>query len=296
MAIPIIDEILQFISNMFQVMPKSVKYILYLVFLFGLLSLIPFMLHMMGIHCDSQKNIRQTSPVDVYGNYEISKLSKKDLYNVSNFKPVVDAQFLVFGSTELCSHLIKFDHSGFWGDFYSLCDKNDTLANNTGCSYALRIGNKKGLFSSEPACYTCQDQRNVAFISTNSLLNDDYCFSNAYPNNESGCPDLELCDIPYGYYFNNQTGNFICNDNNICGANKTVSIYDIDIELNKMGATRLYGNNQNEDDYNNVVKFKCYGKSLAPQLTIIGVPIFDYKLWLLITILGAMFFFYVKYR
>lgn len=296
MAIPILSEILSFFQNLIQVMPKSVKYIIYLVFLFMFLSLIPFMLHMFGVHCDSQKNIRQTDAFSFYDNFQVSILSKDDLYNISNYKPVISANLFFIGNTESCSNLIKLDHSSFWGDFYEICDRNDTIINNSACSYVLRIGNKKGIFGSEPDCFQCSDYKTVTFLSTSTMLNDKYCFSNAYPINKTGCPKIELCDVPTGYYFNNQTGNFVCLDNSICGGNNTKMVYEIDVKLKELGAKRMYGNSDNQNDYKSVIRFKCYGNSLSPQLTVIGVPIFDYQIWLLLTILGAMFYFYVKYK
>jgi hypothetical protein len=297
MAIPIVSEIIAFIGHILSVMPKSVKYIIYLAILFAVLSVIPLFLHMTGIHCDSGKNIRTTSLFSIYDNYQISRLSKEDIYNITNYKARVNPNLLGIGDKITCAVLLRYDHTSFFTDYYAVCDRNDTISNNTDCVHALRIVNYKGLFNSDPKCYTCDDKRPVEFIAPNEGLHDQYCFSEAYPNNASECPDLDNCDIPYGYYFNNVTGYFVCSDLSVCGANGTNKlVFDVDVKLDTLGAKRMYGSSIGEDDYNNVIQFKCYGNSLDPQLTFMGVPIFDYRLWLLMTILGAMFFYYMYYR
>jgi hypothetical protein len=266
-----------------------------MIFLVATVAFIPFVIHMMGIHCDSEKQVMKTSIFSFGDNYEVSTLTDADLYNTSNFKPVVSVDsFLGSLNTESCSKLVKFDHDSIFGSWYDYCGKNDTSINNSECHYALRISHFAGFFSSKPACVQCADIRDVTFIDTTTFNNGKYCFSDAISNNNSNCPKLDLCDIPYGYKFSNTTGNFVCVDNEICGGGSSTLIYDVDIKLKSMGATRYYATVESDSSYKSAMKFKCDG-NLNPQPTLFQIPFLDYKLWVLLMVIGAMFFFYVKY-
>lgn len=299
MAIPVISEVIGFIQGFFQILPKSLKYLLFLVFIIAALAVLPFIFHMMGVHCDSNKVVQKTSFFDFGGNFDLALMSDEDYYNSSNYIPAT--QFtIISGDLRLsCAPLIRFDHSSIFGDFYVTCDNNDTLYNNTDCFYALRIHRWKELFfPSTPKCFVCDNIVDVTFYSLSPFdedaVNGKYCFSDAYPNNASGCGDVENCEMPLGYKFNQATGKFICYDNSICGTNATEITYSIDVKLKSMGAEALYSESDDEG-YSNALRFQC-DNNLNPQLALYRIPLFDYKIWLGLMVLGALFFFLNKIK
>ena len=288
MAIPIISDIIQFFQSIMQILPKSVKYLLALAMVLGFLFVIPFFTHLLGYHCDSQRNVMKTSIFDIGTNYDLSQLGADDLYNTSNYRPIVT--FTI--NKETCTKLIRFNHSSFAGDFYQYCLSDDV--NDTNCHWALQINNFKGWFSTEPKCIQCTDQRNIVLQSTSRENDGQYCFSDAYPLNKTDCPKIDLCDIPYGFKFSNDTGNFYCNDYSICGANKTKEIYDVDMLLRSAGAKKVYAPSDSLK-YDKAIRIKC-DKDLQPQIAVWGIEIFNPIVWVMLYAVAAMFFFLNKIK
>jgi riboflavin transporter FmnP len=285
----VLDSILQFFQSIFNTLPKSVKYLIALAIVLGFLFLIPLFTHLLGYHCDSEKNVRRVSIFNIDKNFQLSQLSREDVYNTSDFKPIVTANFILTNRYS-CSKLIRFDHSSFAGDFYRSC----TDSNTTDCVWALSINNFKGWFSDKPKCLDCTDQRDISFITTTREFDGQYCFSDAYPNNQSDCPNLELCDIPYGYMFSNDTGKFYCIADNVCGMNRTQVIYDVDILLNSVNAKKVYATTQGLS-YDKAMQIKC-DSDLQPQISIYGIPVFNPVIWVLLYAVAAMFFFLNKIK
>lgn len=280
-------------------MPKSVKYLFFLFFLIITVALVPFVVHMMGIHCNSGKQVQTTSILDFSDNYEISQMSRDDIYNATNYNAKQGFTFMGGDLKLKCAPLVKLDHtSTLFGDFYALCDRNDTISENSNCDYALRVVRFNGIFSKKPKCYVCDDLRDVTFYSLspfdNDAINGKYCFSEAFPNNSTDCGKTDDCEMPYGYMFDNTTGNFKCFDDTLCGGNASKTIYSVDIKLKSMGAKDYYPPAQNENDYQNAISIIC-DNNLKPQISLYRIPVLDYKFWILLMVIGAMFFFYVKY-
>jgi hypothetical protein len=259
--------------------------------LIGVLAFVPFFMHMMGYHCDSNKNVMKTSILSFADNFEISLISANDLYNISEYTAKRSTDY------SDCAVLLKFSyHSTFFGnDYYDVCDENDIITDNPNCTFALKILNKGTLLNANrPRCMICADKRGVNFVGGINTNNGDYCFSEAYSNNKTFCPDLDFCDVPTGYKFSNTTGKFLCIDDSLCGGDLSDIIYDVDVKLKNIGAKRLYGNTLSDKDYKAVVKLKC-DSDLNPQVAFYGIPIFDYKIWLFIFVLGFLIFFYSKF-
>jgi hypothetical protein len=246
---------------------------------------------MIGLHCNSEKVMMKTSFFSFSDNYEISTFTSEDLYNTSNFKPIVSAVI----NNEDCSFAVNLtSYTG--NDIYDPCFSY----NADDCVYILKILNFKGWFGKTPYCSICDDQRQVYFNALNPFSNNkyiyangQYCFSVAYANGADNCPRLEQCDIPTGYKFNNLTGNFECFLTSLCGGNSTEIMFDVDMKLNSMGAKPLYSNIDSKD-YKNAVGFRC-DSNLNPQISVFRIPIFDYRLWLFIYLLGFLIFFYSRF-
>jgi hypothetical protein len=275
-------------------MPKALKYIIFLVFVLGIFATIPFMLHMVGIHCDSQKHVVKSDWWNGGVNYEISQLGAKDVYNSSAYVP--QGQNFFAASLDTCVYYLKFKSSSILGDQnYMYCPSTNT----SGCVYALRA-KKSGLwfwrFDAQPSCLTCSNYSYINIVSESGsdsiipISSDYYCFSDAYPNNKTGCTDA--CDIPLLYVWNSTSARAVCNSP-LCTGTNTTAIYTVDILLQQVDAQPFYSTNNNKD-YSKAVGIKC-DNNLNPQISAFGIPVFDYRIWILLMVLGAMFYWYVRY-
>jgi len=284
-AIPIISEIIGFIQGFFQVLPKSLRYIFFLFILIGFAAFIPLFLHIIGIHCDGTKNVMRTSEFDFGNNLKIA-FAGDELYNSSNYVPEYTVGFL--NLPESCVRkLINLNGT----TDYKLCSSGQS-----GCFYALRA-TRAFVWSSSPKCVKCVNFSYLTIVDIVNLVPTSdstyYCIGDAYTLNKTSCTDT--CDIPIGYMFDGTTGTFKCIETSICGGNNATVTYSVDALLEQANAKRLYSSVANDKDYKSAIKIKCDG-NLTPQLTVFGIPIFDYKLWLALIVLGALFFFLNKIK
>lgn len=283
MAIPVISETLSFLQSIIQAMPKSLRYIFFLAFVIGAFALLPFLFHMIGFHCNSDRNIVKTSTFSFIGNAEIALQDPRELFNASSFTP-----YELTGITE-CTYYVRYISEGL----YEVCTDTD---NFTGCVYGLLYSPK--LLGDDPVCINSTNFSCVSIVrpSFGSTSGNCLSFSDAYRKNDDEIYWWQRyatcnsdCTPPPNYAYNATTNTFNCIDLDVCGTANTTIKYKIDVLLEKHDAERFYSQSGSDKDYKNAVKFAC-DSSFNPQITIFGLPIFDYKIWIALIVLGAMFF------
>lgn len=290
MGIPIISEIQElvsqvigFLQSLIQTSPKPIRYILFLLFLLIFGSMIPLFLHMIGFHCDSGGRVMSTSVVNIWDNFMLAATDPLEQINSSKYVP-----YKLAGVSD-CVVRIRYIDDGL----YYTC--ND--GNFTGCKYALL-----STLSITSGNAICTNNTNCSFF---TIANPDgtrsdsnsYCFEDAYRKdfdklnwfartfqcNNDCIPDPN-------YYWESSDGTFTCNVPEICGLNNTRITYKIDDELKERGATDFYGDKTDELSFENAVRVKCTEKG-KPSIYVFKINPFDYKMWLLLFVIGMMFFF-----
>jgi hypothetical protein len=252
-------------------------------------AVIPFFLHMMGFHCDSQKQVQTTSILNFYDNLRIATADTGEIYNSSKFTPAK-----VEGIEDCVLYIRPVS-----GNLYYTC----TDGNFSGCVYVLLT--TKELFADVPVCVNTSNFTNIRIdnpTGTRMVQDGFFVFGDAYRR-----PDSEIswfrqtftcndeCTPPTNYFWNHLDGTYECANPNICGLNNTRVTYTLDQMLKNAGAERLYYETDTDKDYKAAVKISCNG-DFQPNITIFRIPIFDYKLWILFFTIGILFFFLNKIK
>jgi len=288
MGIPIVSEILtgiQFVINFFMdKAPKPLKIIMFLMLLLLFGALIPFMLHSFGIHCTHEGDVVKTNTLSVFTNLKLAMIDPDADYNTSSYNP---EPISLLGVGESCYSAICMADDGLWRR-----ESADECINKT-IIYPFVTTQFDWT-----KCVTCDGDENYTFIHTTGLDSSKgtLCFGDANRIEEDDmnwfqswvCEPESRCMPPVNYYYEYDTGTFDCLDEDLCGGNLTEYIPLINEELKSANAKLLYSNNDNKN-YKNFILFKC-DKKLRPQMTIYGIPLFDYKVWLLLMVVSGMVF------
>lgn len=252
-----------------------------------LVSVIPFFLHLFGFHCDSNKQVQTTNALDFVENLKIAFQDPKETFNSSKYTP-----YKMAGIQDCTVYVRQVN-----GNLYYTCNDGNT----SGCAYALLYVPK--VFSDVPACVNATNYSNIAISNSAGTMSqsaDPYVFSDAFRIADA---DLNWfrqvfscnsdCIPPEHYYWNHLDNTFTCQDTSVCGINNTKITYKIDVELKSADGKRLYSDVQKDKDYKSAVKISCNG-DFQPNITVFKIPVFDYKLWLLLMVVGLLFFFLNK--
>jgi len=278
MAIPILSDIIDGIKWMIDFfvdkVPKPLKVVFFLLLLLGFGTLIPFFLHMIGYHCNSDKVVYKAESLDFFANYGIyneqSSLVFGDNVSFEEAHPKVDRENCVFYARNTAGYI----------DF---CLINDT--NTTGCKYYYRWGDD--FFCNR--VNLCVD-RNWFFVYDPC---SNYCYTDVFPQENDYLSTAEAdCYVPEGYKWSVTEGRYLCLNQTICDEGFSV----IDEKLDSIGATPLYKNDDESDkSYTNIIKLKC-NDDYNPSIRILGIPIFDYKFWILMLLASVMIGLLLKIR
>jgi len=267
--------------------PRPLKFILFLMLLLFFASLIPFFLQMTGIHCNTDKDVMTTGVLSFTKNYDILT-SKNDILTglFLNFTDVHPRT-----SPDSCYFYMKEITVGK----YEECVENQT--NLTGCYYYYKNAKSYNCFE-EQACFSflgfctwydvCKGDA-IAYDSTffDFTRSPDLPFAD-----ELNLPSLD-CYIPQGYRWSWVDGYYFCYNDTICG-NGTQGYAIVDEKLEQASAKRFYLDD-NENSYKNLIHVKCDG-NLNPILTLYGIPIFSYQLWVIGAVVFIMGYFLVKLK
>lgn len=292
MAIPIISDIwegiLFLIGQFLDKAPKPLKFFLFMLFLVALVAIIPFFMHIIGYHCNTDLETVQTSPLKLATNIRVAFLDENDIINTSSFEP--DLIGIGILTIEACKRSICFNNGEAYFSVEDECENETTLY-----PFALDSGAYDWV-----RCVECEGGIfNKTFIKGTFGASEtkNLCFADAYARNESDmnwlqsafCDPSDRCIPPEYYKYEYDTGTYDCIEPEICGLNNTKIISEVDDLLLNAGAQLVY-TNSNEKSYENMVKVKCDAQ-LRPNITFFGIPVFDYKIWLMLGVIATLFIF-----
>jgi len=289
MGIPIIGEIwdgIRWIIDFFiNKTPTPIKVMIFLLFLLLFGVIISFFLHLTGIHCNSNLDVVKTSVIDVSTNLRVLFLTKDGVLT-GQTATICDAHPDMCGSENDCYYFARLQNGS---GFYEECNVTSTDPN---CQYLMKSG----------SCFDCTSKEICfnpvgAFLFFNGFCTwHDVCISDADYIDYStvdysiSCSGKLDCSVPRGYVWNITDGLYHCVDDNICGLNATESSPIIDEYLNNAGGELLYSDSSEVKDYTKAISIKCDNR-LNPNLTFFGIPIFSYKIWLVLIVIYVMFMF-----
>lgn len=278
------------ITEFFAKLPTPLKLLLFLLFilLFGLV--ITIFLHMIGIHCTSSNEPVKMDMTDFTGNVNII-FTKKDIItgdNVSfcDLHPEKCGEFIGDSSNRFFWDCLYF--ARFVDPYWQVCNMTDPYPD---CRYYYREGRCFNCTETE----ICLDPDGCLPILDRDVKN--VCYGDVRSYNEPlslSCrwAGVGGCTIPYGYVFNWTNGFLFCENDDICGVNSTGAYTVVDTQLMQGGAELLY-EDKDEKAYTRMVGISC-NNNLDPQISFFSIPIFDYKIWVFLYVIGVMFLFLNK--
>ena len=289
MGLPIVSEIwdgIRWIIDFFiNKSPKPIKILLFLLFLLLFGSIISFFLHLSGIHCTTEKEVVKNDVIDIAGNMNLIWIKNHNIDFDENvtLDEVHPYRDIGFG---ICQRQYRQTNLGC----YVACDN----ITDSDCDYYYTGGEE---------CYTCNETTLKMCEETGSFFGSElfgsgsgipYCSGDAYPKEwtwtQKWLKCNRRCEIPLGYKWDSDEGYYLCDDDDICGANATNRPQTrLDDALTQTGATLLYDNTEKRD-YKKLITIKCTN-NLNPELTFFGIPVFNYKIWLIIIVIAIMFIF-----
>jgi hypothetical protein len=282
-GIPVVSDILEtirwgidtFISNV----PRPIQIGFFLLLLLVGANLISMTFHVFGIHCNTNKEVVKTDFMEVSNNFKIMYITGTDALFGSN-KSLESANKIISiiqDPDDACYLIMKQV-----GSEYVICPN----ITDTACKYYYK----------EDTCANCSTTADVGWVySDKALLNyiyaGDVCSSDAYYD-----PDVSRfrrlvscepsCQIPAYYKFNFDTGKLDCTDIDRCGINGSQITYELDRLLEESDATLYY--QPSDEDINSFIGFKC-SNDYNPRVALFKkLDIFDFKIWLLLIVLGVM--------
>lgn len=291
MGLPIIQEIwdgIRWLIDFFiNKAPRPLKIIIFLLFLIMFGSIISFALHISGVHCKSDLKPVKVDMLKVGTNFKVMLETRDEILTADNYT-------LCEVHPELCGN----EHDAYFfarkGDngFYYECNQTNPEPD---CSYLYKYGN----------CHNCTEQE-ICFqdaLVGGSIIGicgkwHSVCLSDAYPDRKfydtfADCSDKY--SIPENYYFDNDTGLYVCSNTLYCGATATLEPNTkIDEILENAGAEYLYPTTQ-EDTIENIISVGC-SDNLNPRLYIFGLDLFSYVLWFFIILIYVLIEMLIKIK
>lgn len=288
MGLPFIQEVWDglrwLIDFFFSKSPRIVKLLFFLLFLLLFGNMISWFLEFGGVHCNSELEPVKVSSLDIITNSRLfwyktdgsfigDNLSFEEVHPYSNEAdtPILD-----------CIFYLK-DNGG--GDFVDCLGTNET-----GCEFYYR----------KPDCYNCStvdagwvdlsEQSNFGLFYVGDICQGEVRKGTDYFRPQEVLLCDSTCSIPNNYHWDTEEGMFFCDDLDICGDNATPKANPkLDEILNNADAELIY-TTKSKKDFNNVLLIKCT-KNYNPRLTVFGIDIFSYKIWIMLFVISGMFLF-----
>lgn len=290
------DSIKWVITEFFSKIPRPLQLIIFLVFLVLFGFILSFSLHILGIHCNSDKEPVKVDFRDVSTNFAIIAYTAEPLLTGDNLS-LVDAHPELQGDTDQCFRYAKKIDETLGGETWESCINS---SNTTGCSF---------LWLPRAECFNCSMVRSICLdpdfggaIGAFLCNHQDRCVGDVYNNvdlegfNFRCFGDPGDCSIPSGYTWNSTTGRLNCVNLDICGVNGTKQITKLDDKLKSSNAELIYNPNVNEGNYLRFISVRCTN-ALNPELSLFGfLPLFNYQIWLIVLVIAALFTFIYKIR
>ena len=281
MGIPIIDEVFSgirwLIDFFMNKVPAPIKFLIFLLFLLFFGSMISFVLHLTGVHCNSDKEVVKTDFLDVGTNLALVWEDSKRIFSEQTLT-ICDVHPEKCGSESECYYHARELDNGL----YVTCNQSIPEAD---CKYYLRDG----------ICHNCTNQE-ICFQESMFWIFcgtwHDICLDDAYYSEVTlydtftGCGST--CYPPEHYFWNQTSGQYECKDLDYCGVGATkVQNPIIDEKLLKANAELIYTSEEKRRNYKSLVYIKC-NNNYNPRLTIFGIDIFDYKIWLFLVVIYVL--------
>jgi len=282
-TVDILGGIQRAIGWLFQTAPKPLLYLIFLLFLVVFSSLFSFVLNTTGQFCDTQGNEYSTGGFQILTNFQlISSMPNDDELN----SETLDADSYTKGTVIECSSL----YSDAQWVYYTRANK--TPSNIT-----------TGYYFKDDGCIVCE--QSVYAYPTGTVLGGrttriNICLDEQiYPKTreemsfieKSFCGDwMGRCAVPEGYYYDSNLDRFVCDDE-LCmneeGDTNTVGEL-WNLKLKERGATLKAPSIYGDKDYRNAVRVECESGSVEPTLRFYGIDVFNYKIWLMLMVLGGL--------
>jgi hypothetical protein len=283
-SIPIISDIIEgvkwLITFFTEKVPKPITVLIFLLFVFVISLLMGIMLHVVGIHCNTDNEPMKTDTMAFYQNINVYYASQ-DTLNAQTYT------FEQLFENKDKSDIVFYGKLNTTNGFYEDCGENYS----TGCSYYLLHG----------ACYNCT--YGDVCVSKTLWFCGEYvqiCKTDAYAwaggageaLSAAGCSSHLYARIPAHYLWNITSGRYECFEPAFCGPNPTKAANSqLDDLLESMSAT-LYYENTSDRDVTRMVGITC--SNAQPQLAFFKIPLFDYRIWVIIILIYVMFMFLVN--
>lgn len=283
MGIPLIQEIwdgLRWLIDFFvNKVPAPIKFIIFLLLLLVFGNIFSYFLHIGGVHCNSEREVVKVDFIDVTSNLNIMKASGALLRGMSlNITEVYPDR-----RPEDCYYFARELSTGYFEE----CNITDP---HVDCKYWLKDGSYGGCHDCVEDTICFDSQRVLGICGWQSVCSGDVMYS----NDTGGMNCGDACYTPKYYQFNSTTGLFDCLNETYCGENSTLSFTEIDEKIERANGVLLY-EASTDGDYMSLVKLKC-NSDLRPRLTIVGIDVFNYKIWLLLAVIVVLFGAFYKLR
>lgn len=289
MGLPILDEIFQgirwVIDFFMNKAPAPILIIIFLLFLLVFGSLLSFMFQLIGLHCNGDKKVVKVDTWDIATNLGLVWEDRKQVFTSHNVS-ICEAYPQYCGAEHECYiYAMQLDNGYF---------VNCNLTNSSSdCRYYLREGNCQNC-SEQEICF--QDDVRTFIVPFCGQWNS-VCMGNAYPIDDSTLNELgtqtgitgcgSACRPPDHYLWNYTSGQYECNEPDYCGLNPTKSSRSsIDQKLIRAGATLLYPDRMS-NNIDRAIIIKC-NKDYNPTLTFFGVPVLDYRIWMILIVISIL--------
>lgn len=230
-----------FIGNLLKVTPKWLLFLFFLLLMTGIVALLSPVFNSFGVFCDSKGEVLKLPETNIITNFKlISSLPDAREISGDNIEP-----------NKLGVKCKQFYNGSF------------------------RFWNYGG-----GSCHYCPD----GIIDVLGSASHDVCVSDAFNwafpeenlsfwNRKIICP-LITCEIPDGYYFSSETGQYECLG--LCSSQTLANTRDS--KLAELGAYPYYANEIDDNSYEGLLKFGC-SSNLKVQPSLKGIPIFDLRFW-----------------
>ena len=268
----------QLLGNLFEVMPKPVKFLFFLLIILILGGVIHFGLQVFGVYCDSGNN-----PVYLGANI-FSNIGLMD--EIPN-PEIIGLEAISTGSlqkgVEECS----------------VCYDAGTIIYEDGSTEGFT--KKRCFYNGRGGCVLCE----LAVIDPDRFQLTQatkWCIGDAIRKDREdmsimqkwtcGAEWFGRCEPPEHYYYDYNADLYVCGDET-CSGITAGQIWDE--KLQSKGAKPIYPEGQIAGKgYKKFIGITCY--DLKPVVSLYGIPIFDYKIWVFLTLIGVIFWIIIKIK
>jgi len=300
MSIPfvsdIIDGIKWLIDFFFHKAPKPLLFVFFLLLLATISLFLSTILHLMGYHCysgaGSGLQVVKVDTTEFKANWDIWTAS--DEYVKGNSLTICEAHPEVCGKESNCYSYAKYNTSNYYY-FYQACDEANPEPN---CKFILKTDYDCNNCTIDEACFeggvaplvfglvTCT-RTTICDPNYNAIGLEDIPFNCGLKYRVENSPDN--CWIPPNYEWNTDTGEYDCLNLAVCGDNATIqSNKRVNQLLNSVGFETIYYDDiSGRIDIDSAVYLKC-NKNLNPEVTVYGLPVFNYQVWVFLFLIGAL--------